>query len=133
MTSQISDILSQFDDELVEVLDSPIIQRPSPESPATSTATTSKPRRYSKVWLHTPVRRNEVILNSKGKPIWRCKYCSTEYQESGGTTAISNHLKLRHDIDISSAQEARSTLMQANIAEAFKNARQTRLQTSLPR
>ncbi|KAJ8100208.1 hypothetical protein POJ06DRAFT_185033, partial [Lipomyces tetrasporus] len=121
MSSQASDMLSQFDGELLEVLGSPIAQGPS-SSLATSTATTTKPRRYSKVWLHTPVGRNEIILNNKGKQIWRCKYCSTEYQESGGTTAISNHLKLRHDIDISSAQEARTTLMQTNIAEAFKSA-----------
>ncbi|KAJ8102387.1 hypothetical protein POJ06DRAFT_177302, partial [Lipomyces tetrasporus] len=118
MTSQASDILSQFDDELVEVLDSPIIQGPLSYLDGYN----YKARRYSKVWHHTPVDRNEVILNSKSKSVWRCKYCSTEYQEFGGTTAVSNHLKLRHDIDISSVQEARTVLMQANIAEAFKKA-----------
>ncbi|KAK9238652.1 hypothetical protein V1525DRAFT_341102 [Lipomyces kononenkoae] len=119
MTSQASDILSQ----LVEVLDSPIGQGPTSQSPATSMATTTKLRHYSKVRLHTPVGRNKVILNSKGKSIWRCKRCST--RESGGTTAISI-LKLPHDIDVSSVQEARTTsLMQANIEAAIKNARQT--------
>ncbi|KAK9233781.1 hypothetical protein V1525DRAFT_422850 [Lipomyces kononenkoae] len=49
----------------VEQLGSPIIQAPSPQSPCTSTTTTTKPRRYSKVWLHIPVGDNDVILNSK--------------------------------------------------------------------
>ncbi|KAJ8104194.1 hypothetical protein POJ06DRAFT_285146 [Lipomyces tetrasporus] len=92
MTSQASDMLSQFDGELLEIPVSPINRRPSSPSVATSIATTTKSRRYSKVWLHTPVGPNEVILNKEGQPIWRCKYCSTEYQESGGTTAIANHL-----------------------------------------
>ncbi|KAK9350140.1 hypothetical protein V1523DRAFT_420765, partial [Lipomyces doorenjongii] len=61
MSSQASDLLSQFDGELLEVLGPPIAQGQS-SSLATSTATTTKPRRYSKVWLHTPVGRNEVIL-----------------------------------------------------------------------
>ncbi|KAK9327629.1 hypothetical protein V1520DRAFT_314702 [Lipomyces starkeyi] len=124
MTSQASDILSQLDSELLEIPDSPVDQLPSSLSQAMSTATATKPKRYSKVWLHTPVGRNDVILNKEGKSIWRCKYCTTEYRESGGTTVIANHLKEHHNVNISSAQEARTTLMQANIAEAFKNAQQ---------
>ncbi|KAK9233812.1 hypothetical protein V1525DRAFT_415263 [Lipomyces kononenkoae] len=59
-----------------------------------------------------------------GKSIWHCKYCSTEYRESGGTTVVANHLMQQHNVNISSAQEARTTSMQVNIAEAFKNSRQ---------
>ncbi|ODQ73967.1 hypothetical protein LIPSTDRAFT_3175 [Lipomyces starkeyi NRRL Y-11557] len=124
MTSQASDILSQLDGELLEIPDSPIDQLPSSLSQAMSTATATKPKRYSKVWLRTPVGRNDVILNKEGNSIWRCKYCATEYREPGGTIAIANHLKERHNVNISSAQEARTTLMQANIAEAFKIAQQ---------
>ncbi|ODQ69014.1 hypothetical protein LIPSTDRAFT_202958 [Lipomyces starkeyi NRRL Y-11557] len=102
MTSQASDILSQLDGELLEIPDSPIDQLPSSLSQAMSTATATKPKRYSKVWLHTPVGRNDVILNKEGKSIWRCKYCATEYREPGGTTVIANHLKERHNVNISS-------------------------------
>ncbi|KAK9483837.1 hypothetical protein V1527DRAFT_472011 [Lipomyces starkeyi] len=62
MTSQVSDVLSQFDGELLEIPDAPINQRPSSPSVATSRAATTKSRRYGgicKVWLHTPVGRNE--------------------------------------------------------------------------
>ncbi|KAK9389410.1 hypothetical protein V1515DRAFT_261748 [Lipomyces mesembrius] len=48
---------------------------------------------------------------------WRCKYRTTEYRESGGTSVTVSHL-MQHNINISSAQE----LMQANISDAFKNA-----------
>ncbi|KAK9428416.1 hypothetical protein V1505DRAFT_377166, partial [Lipomyces doorenjongii] len=54
MTPQASDILSQLDGELLAIPDSPIDQLPSSLSQAMSTATVTKPRRYSKVWLHTP-------------------------------------------------------------------------------
>ncbi|KAK9234233.1 hypothetical protein V1525DRAFT_350579 [Lipomyces kononenkoae] len=87
MTSQGSDILSQFDGELLQIPDSPINEGASSSSLVTSTfaptATARKPKRYSKVWLHTPVGRNKVILSKDDKSIWRCKYCSTEYRESG--------------------------------------------------
>jgi hypothetical protein len=126
MTSQSPDMLSHLDSELFEIPDSPALNRTqSSPSMSSSTTTTTKSRRYSKVWLHTPVSRNEVILNKEGKSIWRCKYCITEYRESGGTTIIASHLKEQHNINVSSAQEARTTLMQANIADAFNNAQQT--------
>ncbi|KAK9428322.1 hypothetical protein V1505DRAFT_423493 [Lipomyces doorenjongii] len=64
-------ILSQLDGELLEIPDSPIDQLPSSLSPAISTATATKPRPYSKVWLHTPVGRKDVILTKEGKSIWR--------------------------------------------------------------
>ncbi|KAK9490030.1 hypothetical protein V1508DRAFT_426152 [Lipomyces doorenjongii] len=92
---------------------------------STSATTTTKNRRYSKVWLDTPVGRNEVIPNKDGKSVWCCKHCTTEYRESGGTTVIVSHLQEQHNINISSAQEARTASMQANIADTFKNAQQT--------
>ncbi|KAK9356264.1 hypothetical protein V1523DRAFT_402869 [Lipomyces doorenjongii] len=120
MISQASDMLSQSDGELLEIPDSPINLR----TVSTSIATTTKSRRYSKVWLHTSIVRNDVILNKEGESIWRCKYCSTEYRESGGTTVLANHMQKHHNVNISSAQDAQSTLIQANISDASKNARQ---------
>ncbi|ODQ69131.1 hypothetical protein LIPSTDRAFT_7153 [Lipomyces starkeyi NRRL Y-11557] len=83
MTSQASDILSQLDGELFEIPDSPIDQLQSSLSQAMSTATATKPKRYSKVWLHTPVGRKDVILKKKGKSIGAAK---------------------RHNVNISSAR-----------------------------
>jgi hypothetical protein len=122
MTSQPSDILSQLDSELFDTPDSPVPNHP--HSPSTTTLATTK-RRYSKVWHHTPVDHNKVTLNANGKSIWQCKYCAKEYLESGGTTIIAGHLKDKHNINISSTQEARTALMQANISDAFERAQQS--------
>ena len=97
---------------------------PTLSSPSITTSFATK-RRYSKVWHYTPVGRNEVTLNAKGKSIWRCKYCTKEYLESGGTTVISTHLRDQHHIDISSTQESRTALMQATIIDAFEKAQHT--------
>ncbi len=90
-------------------------------SPSITTSITTK-KRYSKVWHYITVDRNEVTFNAKGKLIWRCKYCTKEYLESGGTTIIIGYLKDLYNIDIFSTQEARVALMQANIADAFEKA-----------
>ncbi|OWT42294.1 BED zinc finger domain-containing protein [Pochonia chlamydosporia 170] len=123
MSSQPSDMLSRLGSEPLDNLDSPC-HDPTLSSPSITTSAATK-RRYSKVWHYTPVGRNEVTLNAKGKSIWRCKYCAKEYLESGGTTVISTHLKDRHNIDISSTQETRTALMQATIVDAFEKAHQT--------
>ncbi|KFZ01277.1 hypothetical protein V500_00826 [Pseudogymnoascus sp. VKM F-4518 (FW-2643)] len=104
MTSQPSDALSQhdserFDSERFETPSSPVLKR-TPSSPSVSAITTAS-RRFSKVWDHTP-----------------------EYLESGGTKIITSHLK-EHDIDVSSAQEPRTTSIQSNIADAFHKAKET--------
>ena len=50
---------------------------------------------------------------------WRCKYCTKEYRESGGTGYIALHLKTAHDIhDIPKQQHASSH--QLSIASAFQ-------------
>src|SRR5258706_2717386 len=123
MGLQHSDMLSQLGSEPFDTPDSPVLNR-TPSSPSITTSATTK-KRYSKVWHYTPVDRNEVTLNAKGKSIWRCKHCAKEYLESGGTTIIAGHLKDQHNIDISSTQEARTALMQANIADAYERAQQT--------
>lgn len=123
MSSQPSDMLSRLGSEPLDNLDSPC-HDPTLSSPSITTSAATK-RRYSKVWYYTPVGRNEVALNAKGKSIWRCKYCAKEYLESGGTTVISTHLKDRHNIDISSTPENRTALMQATIVDAVEKTHQT--------
>ncbi len=91
MALQPFDILSELNSELFETPDSLVLNRTLSSPSITTLATTKK--RYSKVWHHTPVDRNKVTLNAKRKSIWRCKYCTKEYLESGGTTVITGHLK----------------------------------------
>jgi hypothetical protein len=122
MASQPSDILSQHDSELFETPNSLVLKRTL--SSASASASTTANRRFSKVWDHTPVGRCDIVRNNQSKPIWRCKYCLKEYLESGGTKIIVGHLK-EHSIDISSAQETRTTSIQSNIADAFDKAEQT--------
>ena len=122
MTSQPSDALSQHDSERFETPSSPVLKR-TPSSPSVSVIATAS-RRSSKVWDHTPVARCDIIRNHQGKSIWRCRYCLKEYFESGGTKIITSHLK-EHDIDVSSAQESRTTSIQSNIADAFHKAKET--------
>lgn len=117
MAEQPSDVQSLKDSELFDTPDSQVLKR-TPSSSSIVTSITTK-KRYSKIWHYTPVDRNEVTFNTNGKSVWRCKYCLKEYLESGRTTIIAGHLKDQHNIDISSTQEARTTLMQANIADAF--------------
>lgn len=122
MTSQSSDALSQHDSERFETPNLPVLKR-TPSSPSVSVITTASIR-FSKVWDHTPVGRCDIIRNHQGKPIWRCRYCLKEYLESGGTKIITSHLK-EYDIDVSSAQESRTTSIQSNIADAFHKAKET--------
>jgi len=138
MASQPSDILSQYDSELFDTPSSPVLKRTlstafafasasasaSASVSASVSASTTANRRFSKVWNHTPVGRCDIIRNYQSKPIWRCRYCLKEYLESGGTKIIISHLK-EHSIDISSAQETRTTSIQSNIADAFHKAEQT--------
>lgn len=69
--------------------------------------------------------RNEVTLNTTNKSIWRCNYCAKEYLESGGTTVVVGHLKGRHNVDMTTTQEARAALVQVSIADAFEKSQQT--------
>jgi flavin-binding protein dodecin len=122
MTSQPSDVLSQYDSEQFETPSSPVLKR-TLSSTSASVSTTAN-RRFSKVWDHTPVGRCDIIRNHHNKSIWRCRYCLKEYLESGGTKIITGHLK-EHNVDISSTQETRTTSIQSNIADAFHKAEQT--------
>jgi hypothetical protein len=91
MALQPFDILSELDSKPFETPNSLVLNCILSSPSITTLATTKKC--YSKVWHYTPVDRNEVTLNAKGKSIWRCKYYTKEYLESGGTTVITGHLK----------------------------------------
>ena len=60
-----------------------------------------------------------VFLNDNGKEEWRCRFCSTNYQISGGIGTISTHLEW-HGITKESKAEARAKNIQADIQKAME-------------
>ena len=74
--------------------------------------------RTSFVWKHMPGPINSIYTRGQ-RVYWRCKYCTKEYRESGGTGYIALHLKTAHDIhDIVKQQKA--SAQQLSIASAFQ-------------
>src|SRR5258705_12101748 len=74
--------------------------------------------RTSFVRKHMPGPVNTIYTRGQ-RVYWRCKYCTREYSESGGTAYIALHLKTAHDIhDIAKQQQASS--QQLSIASAFQ-------------
>lgn len=67
-----------------------------------------------------PVPRDTVLLNNRGKVIWRCTHCRKEYQESSGTSVVTAHLLEAHSISISSVQAFKIATRQGNIVDAFE-------------
>jgi hypothetical protein len=117
MTSQPSELLSQADTDQFEMPNSSNV---SDSAPLSIIDRTKKKNRSSPIWDHTPFDRNYIFLNKKGTVIWRCKYCSIEYTESGGTRVITNHLKKVHSIDVQTLGELRTASTQSTIDVAFQ-------------
>ncbi|KAL7952517.1 hypothetical protein V8C34DRAFT_299150 [Trichoderma compactum] len=67
MSWQPSDMLSRLRSKPLDNLDS-LCHNPTLSSSSITTSAATK-RRYSKVWHYTPVGRNKVTLNVKGKSI----------------------------------------------------------------
>jgi hypothetical protein len=81
-----------------------------------------KKKRTSKIWDHTPFGRNQIVRNTEGQIIWRCKYCRgrpAEYLENGGTTHIYKHLKSHTTLDILTPNEERAAKTRNHLEEAF--------------
>src|ERR1700712_338294 len=53
-------------------------------------------KRTSEVWDHSFYSRHRITLNKKGQSIWKCKYCSTTYIDTGGTGNAKAHLLKHH-------------------------------------
>ncbi|KAI8401193.1 hypothetical protein FOFC_18062 [Fusarium oxysporum] len=69
-----------------------------------------KKKRTSKIWDHTPFGRNQIVRNTEGQIIWRCKYCKgkpAEYLGNGGTAHIYKPLKSLTTLDILSLMNKR--------------------------
>ena len=73
--------------------------------------------RTSFVWKHMPGPINSIYTRGQ-RVYWRCKYCTKEYRESGGTGYIALHLKTAHYIH-NTAKQQQASSQQLNIAFAF--------------
>ena len=77
-------------------------------SPQLLSSSVTQRNRTSFVWKHMPGPVNTIYARGQ-RVYWRCKYCTKEYRESGGTGYIALHLKAAHDIhDIAKQQHASS-------------------------
>jgi ribosomal protein L37AE/L43A len=64
-------------------------------------------KRTSEVWDHSFYSRHKITRNSKGQSIWRCKYCSKTYVDTGGTGNVKAHLVKHHSRQIQTQNEKR--------------------------
>ncbi|KAH8800663.1 hypothetical protein F5884DRAFT_531850 [Xylogone sp. PMI_703] len=64
-------------------------------------------KRTSEVWEHSFYSRHKITLNKQGLSIWRCKYCSKTYVDSGGTSNAKKHLHKHHSRQMHSQNEKR--------------------------
>jgi hypothetical protein len=91
-------------------------------SPLLASQFKKKKKRTSKIWDHTPFGRNQIVRNTEGQIIWRCKYCKgkpAEYLENGGTAHIYKHLKSHTTLDILTPNEERAAKTRNHLEEAF--------------
>jgi hypothetical protein len=102
--SQNSDTLSTVDTEQFHEYEN--------SSQSSSQRPSSKKRpRTAPIWNHS-IDQHTVYTNAAGKSLWRCKYCSQQYQESLGTKVAIDHLAKEHSIQIQGALDIRIRLRQ---------------------
>lgn len=92
------------------------------ESSSQSNLPSQKRRQPRKAWSwnHMPNPDPETLYyDETGRIRWQCRNCPTRYLESGGTTAIRNHLTGRHDKKENSPREDQALRVQATIQQAF--------------
>lgn len=107
MASQASSVLSSIPDQnwsdIEPLFRPPLSSPPVPLSQAccnTSEAAEDDDtpekiaqKRTSEVWEHSFYSRHKITLDKQGRSIWRCKYCTQVYVDSGGTGNALRHLK----------------------------------------
>lgn len=64
-------------------------------------------KRTSEVWDHSFYSRHKITLNKKGQSIWKCRYCSKTYIDTGGTGNAKAHLLKHHSRQIQGQNEKR--------------------------
>jgi ribosomal protein L37AE/L43A len=129
MASQASSVLSSIPDQNwsdIEPLFRPLLSSPPvPSSQACSntgeaaedndTPEKIAQKRTSEVWEHSFYSRHKITLDKQGRSIWRCKYCTQVYVDSGGTGNALRHLKKHHGRQIQNQNEKRIDRYQGHI------------------
>jgi hypothetical protein len=72
-------------------------------------------------WMRDTDDMQHLYYNNKGKEEWRCRFCLTNYQISGGTGTIRTHLE-SHGIKEDSTSETRVKNVQIAIEQAIESA-----------
>ena len=126
LNQSISDLDQLIDPELLEQLTtSSAIQSlsstPTP-IPIPGDRRTRKRPRKAWVWNHMPDDSDTIYHDTQGRVQWRCRYCPVAYLETGGTTAIQNHLVNKHEKREHSSQGKKAVQVQASIAATFARA-----------
>ena len=116
-----SSILSDIPNEIVNEEDR---LAATPTSTPPFHRPTIKKRR--KAWIYKYMRDTDnieaIFFNTAGKSEWRCQYCTTNYQLSGGTSNIERHLMKTHQVFEDSPKDIRATQQQINISDALTTA-----------
>lgn len=139
MASQASSVLSSTPDKNWSDID-PRFRPPPSSSPVPSSqacGNTSEAaegndtpekiaqKRTSEVWEHSFYSRHKITLDKQGRSIWRCKYCTQVYVDTGGTGNALRHLKKHHGRQIQSQNEKRIDRYQGHIDMAEFRAQST--------
>jgi hypothetical protein len=98
----------QFDD-----MDSLAIETPQESfSQASSVSASRTIKKKRTCWVYKHMRGTDdmetVFKNQKGEKEWRCRYCITDYQLSGGTSNIEKHLNRIHELFEDSPRDKRA-------------------------
>src|SRR5258708_36455453 len=113
-----SSALSAVESELSTIPPSTEEQSTRSTSPQLLSSSVTQRNRTSFVWKHMPGPVNSIYTRGQ-RVYWRCKYCTKEYRESGGTGYIALHLKTAHDIN-DTAKQQRASSHQISIASTFQ-------------
>ena len=86
-------------------------------------------KRTSEVWDHSFYSRHKITKNSKGQSIWRCKYCSKTYVDTGGNGNAK--LTLSSIIAVKFRHKTRSVLRGINKLLIWPNFALNRMQQTI--
>ena len=125
--TSINSELSDLDSRHVNNIDSLAIETPQDSSSRASLVSTSRTIRKKRTcWVYKHMRGTDdmetIFKNQKGEKEWRCRYCTTDYQLSGGTSNIEKHLNKIHELFEDSPKDKRAKNQQIALDQAMASA-----------
>jgi hypothetical protein len=125
-TSTNSD-LSDLDSSHLSNPDFPAMETPQESSSPASLVFTSRTIKKKRTcWVYKHMRGTDdmetIFKNQKGEKEWRCRYCMTDYQLSGGTSNIEKHLSKIHELFEDSPKDKRAKNQQIVLDQAMASA-----------